>query len=398
MTLFRKTLLAATIGTLFSTSPLYAAEGSESITEALKSGDVKLHLRYRYEDVDEDGKEEATANTLKTRLTYTSGTYNGLGLTVEMDDVTELVDDDYTSIPGDGNGTAIIADPEGTEVNQAYLSYTKSGTTGKWGRQRIILDNQRFVGGVGWRQDEQTFSGLTINSKATEDLTLFYGYITQVNRIFAEEKDHNHDTHLLNAKYNTPIGSITGYGYLIDNQTALALSSDTYGLRWQGKIGNIFSYNLEYATQSEAGDNPTEYSADYMLAEAKADIPIAESKLNLKAGYEVLGSDNGKKAFTTSLATLHAFQGWADKFLGTPDSGIVDTYLSAGAKVGKVKLGLIYHTLAADYGDSDYGTELDFVAKTKVGPVGLTLKYADYSADDHTTDTTKIWLMASATF
>ena len=41
-------------------------------------------------------------------------------------------------------------------------------------------------------------------------------------------------------------------------------------------------------------------------------------------GYEVLGADDGAAltSFQTPLATLHKFQGWADKFLTTPPNGI----------------------------------------------------------------------------
>lgn len=395
---FTACFLAATVASTLSVSA--QAEESASIMEALKAGKTKLHLRLRYEDVtvedfvpNDAGTEfsdlEGDGLTLKTRLTYTSGTYNGIGLTLEMDDTTLITDDeDFVG----------IADPEVTEINQAYLSYTYGTTTGKWGRQRINLDNQRFVGGVGWRQDEQTYSGLSVASKPVEGLSLFYGYITEVNRIFAEAGDHNHDTHLLNASYQTPFGKIVGYGYLIDNDTALNLSSDTFGVRWEGKAGDIFKYNLEFASQSEAGDNPNEYSADYNLAEVMAGIPIGEKKLNLKLGYELLGSDDGNAAFTTSLATLHKFQGWTDKFLGTPPTGIEDTYFSVGSKFGPVSASAVYHTYKADEGDADYGDEIGFVLKTKFKGIGYLLKYSSYGADDFATDTDKLWLQAAATF
>lgn len=404
MRFFCKKILALAVSTTAISAPAFAQEAA-SITEALKAGKAQLHLRFRYEDVEEETLEDATATTLKTRLTYTSGTYEGFGLTLEMDDTTELGKQDYH----DGvtaRNTAIIVDPEVTEVNQSYLSYTKGVTTAKYGRQRIILDNQRFVGGVGWRQDEQTYDGFSVASKPAEGLALFYGYITQVNRIFAEAQDHNHESHLLNAKYDTPVGSIIGYGYLLENKTNQGLSSDTFGARWQGKAGPYVSYNLEYAQQKDAGENLTDYSAEYNLAEINGSIPVGASKINLGVGYELLGSDDGVTAFATSLATLHAFQGWADKFLATPATGIEDTYFSVGTSLQSFNLNLVYHTYAADEGSGDYGSEFGFSADTKVGPVGLTLKYADYSADAEiptpgvvfTRDTKKLWLMAAVTY
>lgn len=378
------------------TAPATVAQSG--IVEALQSGDTKLHLRTRFEDVDQDGVEGSSALTQKTRLTYSSGSYEGFSVLLEMDDTTAITDVDYNDGTGINPGTAAIVDPEGTEINQSYLAYQAGATQVKYGRQRILLDNQRFVGGVGWRQNEQTYDGFSVSSKAVNQFELFYAYVHNVNRIFGESVaggDHKHQSHLLNGKYTgLTAGMLTAYAYLLDNETAPALASDTLGLRWQGKLNETFSYNLEYATQSEAGDNPNRYSASYLMGEGMAKV----EGFNVKLGYEVLGSDDGAAAFATPLATLHAFQGWTDKFLATPATGVEDLYVSVGRPVGPVNLTLVYHDLSANEGDASYGSELGLVAGTKVGPVGLTLKYADYSADEYATDTRKLWLMAAATF
>lgn len=402
-----QTLLAGAV--ISALCAAQTAAESATITEALQAGEVKLHLRARYEDVSEQTLQDATATTLKTRLTYTSGTYHGLGLTLEMDDTTALGSVDYSD-GVTGRGTAVIPDPEGTEVNQAFISYAHEHFTARYGRQRILLDNQRFVGGVGWRQDEQTFDALSLSSSPVEGLNLFYAYVSQVKRIFAEADDHNHDSHLINARYQTPFGTLVGYAYLLDNQSIANLSSDTFGVRWQGKAGDYVNYNLEYATQSDAGDSSLDYSADYMLVEVLGRLTVADHTVNIKAGHEVLGSDGGAAAFTTSLATLHAFQGWTDRFLLMPATGVEDTYFSIGSKFGPVNASLHYHILSANEGSADYGTEFGFTLGTQVGPVALLLKYADYSADidlsenpgaaaaPFNRDTQKLWLMASATF
>lgn len=396
--MFKNRVLPLTVGLAFC---LPAAAQSEytTVKEALEASNTDLHLRLRYEDVDEAQVGTASATTLLTRLTFTSGSWRGLGMTLEMDDTSELLDEDYKTWSGDPNPAPVIADPEVTEVNQAYLSFTSADadTAVRLGRQRILLDNQRFVGGVGWRQDEQTFDGLTVNHQATDTISVFYGYITEANRIFAEYEDHKHATHLLNGKLKTGPGTLIGYAYLIENETVTNLSSNTYGARWEGRATENLTYNLEYARQSEAAD-ATPYSADYQLLEVAGTVPTDNMPINLKAGYEVLGSDSGVRAFTTSLATLHAFQGWTDKFLATPASGINDLYFSVGTRLSDVDLSVVWHDLSADYGDADYGTEIGFVATTKMGPFGLMLKYADFSSDGYATDTSKLWLMASATF
>lgn len=375
-------------------------ESAASLKQALTEADVKLNLRLRYEDVSWDGLEDSDALTLRTRLSFTSADYHGFGLTLEMDDVTALTDVDYRTAGNDpaNPGTAVIADPEGTEVNQSYLSYKGLDTTLKYGRQRILLDNQRFIGGVGWRQNEQTYDAFSVSNKSVDDVTLFYAYLYNVNRIFGEDNpigDHKQESHLLNANIGGwSAGTLSVYGYLLDNKTAAALSSDTYGARWMGKVGESFTYNLEYATQSEAGDNPVSYDADYLLAE----VGVSVGAVQLGGGYELLGSDDGVAAFSTPLATLHKFQGWTDRFLTTPDDGVEDLYVSASGALAGIKLAASYHDLASDYGSTDYGQELDLSAAKQFGPVTVLLKYADYQADEFGSDTQKFWLMFNATF
>lgn len=386
---------------LASSLGAFANTEAANVKEALVDADIKLNLRLRYEDVSWDGLEDSDALTLRTRLSYTSGDYEGFGVMLEMDDVQAITDVDYRTAPNDpmNAGTAVIPDPEGTEVNQAYLSYRGFGSsTLKYGRQRILLDNQRFVGGVGWRQNEQTYDSFSLTNTALDDTTVFYAYLYNVNRIFGEDNpigDHKHESHLLNLNYaGWQAGSLSAYAYLLDNQSAAALSSDTYGARWAGKIGESATYTLEYARQSDAADNPVSYHADYLLAEAG----MALGPVTLGAGYELLGSDEGKAGFTTSLATLHKFQGWTDRFLTTPAAGVEDIYLSAAGTLAGVKLFTAYHQLASDYGSVDYGQELDVSAAKAFGPVTVLVKYADYQADDFGSDTQKFWVMLNATF
>ena len=68
------------------------------------------------------------------------------------------------------------------------------------------------------------------------------------------------------------------------------------------------------------------YSTEYWHLDAGAVVGIYD----FGVGWEVLGGDDStvlNEAFQTPLATLHAFQGWADVFLSTPAAGIDDKYL-----------------------------------------------------------------------
>lgn len=375
-----KLLLTAAIAAIANPSA-YAAD---SVAEAFQNGKTSVSFRLRYEEVDPETGSDTDAITLKSRLTYKTDEYKGVTALVEVDDVTALGDEESEYI-------GAIKDPEGTEVNQAYLAYTAADTTVKFGRQRILLDNQRFVGGVGFRQNEQTYDAVTITNKSLPDTSLFYGYIAEVNGILGTNAKH--ETHLLNGKYTgLPFGALTGYYYQVEPD-ASADSIDTFGIRLTGSqpAGDAkLLYTAEYATQDQNnGSKP-----DYYVVEGGVSV----SGVTAKLGYEVLESDNGV-GFNTPLATKHKFQGWADKFLATPGTGIEDLYVSVGTKVAGVKLLAVYHDYEAETTSADLGSEFGFVAAKKFGKnYGLSLKYADYEAGDTGTDTSKLWLTATAKF
>lgn len=398
-----KTTLGLAIASILLTPISYA---ESTITDAITSGKAQLNLRLRYEDVDQGQPIDKTADalTLKTRLNYQTANFKGFSAMLEMDDVSALDSDDYNSTTNGITNKAVIADPEGTDVNQIWIKYNNWDTEFKWGRQRITLDNQRFVGGVGFRQNEQTYDGFSITNKSVQDTTIFAANINNVNRIFGENSangDHNSNNNLINIQYaGLSAGTITGYAYLLDNKDFSRFSTDTVGVRFIGKNGDL-SYTLEYATQQDSNNNTLSYDADYILLEAGYQLDA----INLKLGYEVLGSDNGNAAFITPLATLHAFQGWTDQFLSTPNEGINDLYFSIATTLNTIKLTAIIHQFNADQSnsldDDDLGSEWGLLAAKNIGHYGLSIKYASYSAGDSSfgkSDTDKLWLTASAKF
>jgi hypothetical protein len=364
-----------------------------SFAEAMKQGDVKLSFRARYENVNqENALENANALTNRTRLSFSSAAFGHWKLNVEMDNVAAPVAD-YNSKVNGLTQYSVIADPEGTDLNLANLAYSNGGTTFIAGRQRINLDGQRFVGGVGWRQNEQTYDALMLNKSISPDFSVNYAYVHNVNNILGNNIFG--DNHILNASYNLTKDHSLGFtGVFLDPDNAQAIGSTTVGFDYKGKAG-IAQWNLAWATQSDDGEAPIDYQADYLLTELQLNFkPVA-----LTVGYEVLGSDQGKKGFTTPLATLHKFQGFADMFLVTPDNGVQDTYVKLSSKVGSANLALIYHDFAADYGNANYGDEIDLVANFKINSqYALLFKYASYSADTFAVDTDKVWLMLSAQY
>ena len=378
-------------------------------------GKPSLELRYRYEHVDQDNAlDPANAQTLRTRAGFQSGQWYGLSGLLEVDNVSRIGDDAYNSTRNGQKEYAVVADPDGTEVNQALLRYDHKLGSAVLGRQRINLDNQRFIGSVAWRQNEQTFDGALTQLKPLDGLTLSYAYLDQVNTVFGPDNGRydnatnpaNIDghSHLINAQYVfMPQLTATAYSYLLDlDNIAVAptaaegtLSSQTSGLRLNGVVAGV-SYALEYAQQKDYGDNPLELDSEYYLAE----LGYTLKGVQLKVGYEVLGGDNGSgnRAFQTPLATKHAFQGWADQFLTTPADGIEDAYVGVTAPLLGGTLQAWYHDYRAELGSSHYGDEYNLSYARPIpgvkGLVGL-IKAARYDADDADdlyVDTDKLWL------
>jgi len=393
------------------TSLAQEGQGSD-IATAITGGEAAVALRYRYEYVDQDGlPKNANASTLRLRLNYRTGDWRGWSAFGEFDHIFHVLLTDFDSGAGtspDKAGTyPVVADPKGSDLNQLYVDY---GWRPEWkfrfGRQRILLDNERYVGGVGWRQNEQTFDSVSLMTTAVDNAEIFYSYVVQVRRIFgptvaAGTNDVN--AHLLNAKIRLNDNwFVTPYIYYIDNDDISAFSTSTLGARITGDIGvgeGKLAFVGEFATQSDAANAPVNYDADYFHLTGTW---LGTGGLSVGIGFESLGGNpDPGAAFRTPLATLHPHNGWADKFLTTPDGGLDDTYLTVKYKAGKWNLTGVYHDFAAETGGGDFGSEFDFSAGRKLTErYGLLLKGALFSADSGSslTDTNKLWVMLTASY
>jgi len=127
-------------------------------------------------------------------------------------------------------------------------------------------------------------------------------------------------------------------------------------------------------------------------------VGVGIPEVGLDAGWEVLeGGDGG--AFSTPLATLHAFNGWADRFLATPPDGLEDRFVSLSGAAGRLTWRVVFHDFGAQAGGADYGRELDLQAVVSTPwKQAFGLKAAFYDARDFSTDTTKVWAWSAWSF
>jgi hypothetical protein len=390
-----------------------APAAAEETGGFIRGGDAALDLRYRFETVEQDDRPStAEANTLRIRGRLESGIAYGFKALVELDHLESIGSTRYDDTRNGLVNYPVIADPQGTDFNQYWLQWRGVRDTGvRAGRQRITFGNERFVGAVGWRQNEQTFDALRLDTKAIPGAVANYVYVDRVQRVFGPDSGVppatlSSDSHLLDVRTTSlPAGTLVLHAELLDFENAPQLSLDTAGLRYEGERPVLGEWKggwaLEYALQRDAGANAAEVDAYYGLAELR----LQSAKLGFTAGYEVLSGERGtftattNPAFQTPLATLHAFQGWADKFLTTPSAGIEDLWLGVNGTLAGWNLKLVWHDFGAEATGADYGSEWDTSVSRKFAKrYELLVKYADYSADELLTDTRKVWVQVAAGF
>jgi hypothetical protein len=415
--------------------------------------------------------DDADLLSFRTQFGFTTARLHGFYLRAELEAAINFgdnalnLDDDFTFPPGPAGsrlaeGHAIIPDNTFGEANELYVGWRSGSgacpnspgfcdgnTSFKLGRQTIIYDNHRWVGDIVWRNNHQSYNAARIDNSSIKNLELSYAYVDKVNRTFGpesvfEEFKLNHG-HLINVAYTFPqFGKLTGYGYLLDfddntrtppfvEGTGIPAAlpniydSETWGARFVGRheLGDSLDLltEFEWANQDPSDDASNTFKDnDYYNLElgirfggTRVDnigfLPVGEPTYEILVGRETL-EGNGINAVQTPLATIHAFNGWADVFIGapagtaTPVGGLVDTSVTfqvlglLGDYIGKNKIVVAYHDYEADDdngGPDDYGEEWNLLwgKPDLFGQENLlgAIKYADYDADEFGVDTKKIW-------
>ena len=399
-----KLLAAPLLGMLLSPTVLHAQSADEPAITPYAD------IRYRLEVVDQDGlPEDATASTLRVKVGARTGSWHGLSALVEGEAIMRVGPKHYNDTVNGLTRYPVVADPADVLLNQAFIRFHPSEMVDAVaGRQVINLDNQRWIGSVGWRQNDQTFDAAKIAVTPVAGVTAQYFHGWRVNRIFGPDSPQGiwHDASVDAANVGVKLGkagTLTGYGYWLDIPEAPAASSRTLGARMAGRpvvAPNVtLLYSAEFARQTDISPNPANFGLDYVAIEAG----IAAKGFTVKGGYERL-EGNGAVALQTPLATLHAFNGWADVFLNTPANGLRDLYADASYKVAAGPLkGLLlrgtYHDFRSTVGDMGYGQEFDaLIAYPVTRQIGVSAKFAHYNSDGFATDRTKAWFTIEAKF
>lgn len=368
-----------------------------------------LDARLRYEHVGQDGLpiQDSDAVTLRLRggATASIGHWSAL---VEEQTTLALVGDYYDGLHGAAS-RPLVGDPENVALYRAQLQYKTKTLTVTAGRQRISLDDDRFVDAGLFRDNGVTYDAVRTEWTGIKNLRADVTYAWDVRTVWGTNGTGPRPTAIggdnvfAELGYATPIGTLTGFSYLVDQDEVAVqgfrLSSQTYGMRLKGSrpIAKAkLAYELSYARQSDYHRNPNDYAANFYLADAVLDL----ASFKLGAGYEVDGADKGVAltSFQFPVGSGFRYRGWAGKFNPTPPDGVRDLYGSVGWGVKKLGplndfgVQAVYHRFESDRLVRHYGNELDLLASGKLGRWTLAVRYAGYDADTFAIETRKVWL------
>jgi hypothetical protein len=408
------TALSIPFLSLAITTPVMADDFNKTIEKALrlgqddaKYGQIKFDLRFRYDNTDSanPAKQVANAFTDRLRLGYLTPGFQGFQAYAEYAGNQDIGVNTYNSTRNGKTQYETIADPQQNELSQLWLSYKGIPATEiKAGRQPVQFDNERFIGAAAWRQLQRTFDGVLMTNASLPDTTIKAGYL--LNQQNTDATVHGMQTPVVNIAHAIKgWGTLSSYGYWFDDHDQRPQdSSQTYGVRFDGKRAITDGFNLlytaEYAYQRDYVANQTDYQVDYYHLIGG----FSAFGVTAKGAMEQLGGNGLNKTFDTPLGLLHRFNGWADLFILTPIDGLRDVYASVETSLLGATVTGMFHDFADDTGKQHYGDEWDFmVTKEFFKHYTLLAKYAYFHADADGAaigkfDTQKIWLGAGIVF
>ncbi|TVR46898.1 MAG: hypothetical protein EA425_16645 [Puniceicoccaceae bacterium] len=411
----RFTILGLLILAASAVPPTVAAASSpgqrllDSLGEPLNQGTLLFDARLRWEHADQQGLRSSDAFTVRTRAGYRTSDWHGLYGILEYTYTWPLTGSYAPQPPPFNQGRTPIVDPRSSRVDRLLAGWSDDRTEIVAGRQVINLDNQRFVGAVAWRQNRQTFDALRLAFQPLDDLSFSYHYIDRANRIFGSAapapalRSFRSDSHLFNLGFTgLPGARIGAYVYELRFANAAAVSATTFGIYLDGSHPAIegdavWLYRLEAAHQAD--NRASGATADFSLHYLHGRVGLRRQGLTLGLGYEEL-SGSGNRGFATPLATLHAFNGWADVFLSTPPSGLRDFYAWAQAALpGEVTAVAEAHYYRSARGGETFGREIGLSLRKPLNPqlalLGKATHYAGSTSSSFpasVTDRTKFWI------
>jgi hypothetical protein len=363
-------MTAGCVGLFAAAAAAQQAEEPFSLADSVARGRFTLELRPRYNRIDESDKALRTeGGTVRLTAGFESAPIQSTRVIVEGIH-THHIDPNFNDDPASINSSPypLLPDPRHTGMNRVYLEYLGlEDTRIRAGRQRVRLDNQRWISDNDFRQIPQLFDGISVVNEALPNTQLYGAYFGRVRTTSGTSSDL--DLTLLHAAWNPKPGHyVSLYGYFHDqaqNGAFTGFANNSYrviGARFEGTAapwlrmeGVDFPFEAEYAAQRAFAGGDGRINADYW----RVGGGIAWRETVLRADYETKESNHGLYGLQMPLTDFYAFNGWTLHFYNTPRQGLRDKWATLRQGWRDFTLFTEYHRFKSDFGAIDFGRELD---------------------------------------
>ena len=390
-----------------------AAEGGfdeADLADSLSRGRLTAELRPRYNRIAEDDKpDRAEGFTLRAIAGWRSAPYRGWRFALEGIHTGPIGERDYNDDAGQlaTSPYPLLPDPRHTGINQAYAEYAViDGLKLKLGRQRVRVENQRWVSDNDFRQIPQLFDGLRATYGGLANTELEAGHYRRVRTTSGDTRELRLTT--LRAAWNPlPDHALAAYGYFHDqaqNGAFTGFADSSYRVAGVRAVGAVaandaieWSYLLEAALQRPYAGGDSRVRARY----GRAGAGVGTSAWTVRYDYESKGSNGGRYGLQMPLTDFYAFNGWTLHFFNTPREGLRDSWLTARVAIGDATLHAEAHRFRSDFGHADQGRELDVGVTYVFTPdTILRAQHARYDAPPAAPpgDVRKTWITVTWTY
>lgn len=385
---------------LFSVIGSYSQESTpapqdENLAKKIGEGEFIFNGRLRYWYAENENLKASHATTFGTNFGYLTKSYKGFQVYIEGESVVALTPKLFFDGLNGLTERTNVTDVETLELNKLRISYNDTLTNEtilqfKVGRQAALVEDERFIGNVTARQDDQTFDAIW--GKIQNDqkgLSFEYAYMYQINRLLAEVVDWRSDSHaFMLGYYKHKMARVGLFGHLLDFQEDdPAKSSKTFGITIdrgilpQDRIA--LNYRTAFAYQSEYGDNPTDYDAFLVNAEVGVSFPQVGI---FSLGYELASSDDGIASYQFPLSTGQRLHRISDVFIDPPADGLHNPYFTAECRniIWGIGGWLGYHTYFSEEEGTFLAQEVDVVLYRSIIPglLRVELTYSSFFGEE----------------
>ena len=388
-----------------------AADEALSLSQALAAGRPTLEFRPRYNRIDETDKPERTeATTYRAVAGWRTAPWNGLRLVAEIIHTDHIgskqFNDDGSQIAS--SAYPLLPDPRYTGANQLYAEWAANDVARVTaGRQRVRLNNQRFVSDNDFRQIPQLFDGATLAWRGIANAEIQAAYFSRVRTTSGDQNKLR--LTLANAAWNPAPGhALAAYGVFHDqaqNGSFTGFADNSYrvlGARAEGAFPAFDAIDIPYVVEYAHQDAYARGNANIDVRYWRAGIGAVSARWTLRYDEESKGSNAGLYGLQTPLTDFYAFNGWTLHFFNTPRQGLRDRWLTARAQLATLSFFGEYHRFRSDFGGLDFGRETDAgVTWPALEGLVVRLQHARYrpaASSPATPSVTKTWLTLTYTY